>query len=348
MKRLGKLQRRLVSLGPEDLVQRGESGGETGGALPEVLRPKVDGVDLEGWASEHRTLVESWLHRSGALLFRGFGARSPESFESVITRVSGEPVPYRERSTPRRHIAGRIYSSTEYPPSQPIFLHNENSYQAVFPRKLFFYCAEPAPVGGRTPLADVRKIYRRIPQEIREKFADKQVKYVRNLGSDVGLSWQEVFQTEERSEVDVYCHRRAITAEWKSSGRLRLSSVLPAIVHHPATGEPVWFNHAAFFHVSTLPSPIREAVEEAFDEEDYPSNTYYGDGAAIEPSVLEVLRAAYVQERVAFQWEEGDLLMVDNLLTAHGREPFEGPRRIWTGMAEPSVRRGAMVVPDSG
>ena len=72
-----------------------------------------------------------------------------------------------------------------------------------------------------------------------------------------------------------------------------------------------------------------------FEEEDFPTNTYYGDGSAIEPSVLNELREAYQQELVIFSWRRGDILMVDNILTAHGRRPFVAPRKIVVGMAEP-------------
>src|SRR6185295_14100684 len=97
-------------------------------------------------------------------------------------------------------------------------------------------------------------------------------------------------------------------------------------VNHPNTGEEVWFNHAAFFHVSTLDPIVRDVLLETIGEENLPNNTYYGDGSPIESSVLEEIRAAYAQEIVAFPWQEGDILMLDNMLVAHGRSPYSGPR----------------------
>lgn len=97
----------------------------------------------------------------------------------------------------------------------------------------------------------------------------------------------------------------------------------------------VWFNHAVFFHVSTLKPTIRKALLAEFSEEELPHNTYYGDGSPIEPDVLDEIRTAYQQEAVIFPWQVGDILMLDNMLTAHGRQPFLGRRKVVVGMAEP-------------
>jgi len=58
----------------------------------------------------------------------------------------------------------------------------------------------------------------------------------------------------------------------------------------------------------------------------------------VEADVLEAIRDAYLKEEVVFDWLEGDVLMLDNLLVAHGRRPFRGPRKIVVGMSDP-IRR---------
>jgi alpha-ketoglutarate-dependent taurine dioxygenase len=134
--------------------------------------------------------------------------------------------------------------------------------------------------------------------------------------------------------VEQHCREAAIEFEWKDGNRLRTRQVRPAIRTHPYTGEQSWFNHMLFFHITSLPPNVRDAFVSGIKEEDYPFNTYYGDGSSIEPSVLEEVREAYAQETVAFPWQKGDILMVDNMLAAHGREPFTGPRKIMVAMAE--------------
>jgi hypothetical protein len=96
----------------------------------------------------------------------------------------------------------------------------------------------------------------------------------------------------------------------------------------------VWFEHTAFFHISSLPAGVRDVLQADFAEEDLPFNTYYGDGTPIEISVLEEIRAAYKQHAVAFPWQKRDLLLIDNVLVSHSRQPFVGPREILVAMAD--------------
>lgn len=340
LKDMGALRRRsAVTAMGEELVRTGPL--REGTELPLLVQPAVEGVDLRAWAAAHRDWIEERLLRHGGLLFRGFAMDSPEDLERFIAAVAGETLEYRERSSPRSQVAGNIYTSTDHPADQPIFFHNENSYQNAWPRKIFFFCHVPPGKGGETPIADTRRVYDRIPAGVRHRFEETGVMYVRNFRPGVGLAWQTVFQSADRERVEAYCRDAGLETEWRDGDALRVRSVRPAAVRHPKTGEPIWFNHGTFFHVSTLEGPVRDALLEQFAEEDLPSNTYYGDGSPIPAEVLETLRGAYRGEAVIFPWQRGDVLLLDNMLAAHAREPFEGPRKILVGMAEP-VERSAV------
>lgn len=302
--------------------------------LPLVVSP-TPGVGLAAWAGENRTWIELQLESAGAVLFRGFGLNAPEQFEEVVQAISGDPLEYKERSSPRSKVLGNVYTSTDYPPSYSIHLHNENSYSSSWPMKVFFFCQTASPSGGETPIADCRKILRRIPTTIRERFRAKGIMYVRNFGQGPGLSWNTVFQTTDKAQVERYCHQAGIEVEWMSGDRLRTRHHRPAIATHPHTGDQVWFNHGTFFHVTTLEPMIRDALLSSYAMEDLPNNTYYGDGSPIEPAVMDELRNAYATELVKFRWEAGDVLALDNMLTCHGRAPYQGPRKILVAMAEP-------------
>ncbi|MFN2416195.1 MAG: TauD/TfdA family dioxygenase [Pyrinomonadaceae bacterium] len=306
-----------------------------GRTLPPVLRPAIGDLDLPAWAQANRAYVEELLDKHGALLFRGFEVKSAEVFQRFVEASSGEAMEYRERSSPRSAVAGRVYTSTDYPADQSIPMHNESSYRHTFPTRIYFHCVTPARAGGETPIADSRGVLRRIPEEVRARFAEKQVLYVRNYGDGFGLHWREVFQTDDKGEVEASCRESGIEFEWKSGDRLRTRQVRPAIITHPRTSELSWFNHAAFFHVTSLPPALRDALLAELGEENLPTNTYYGDGSPIEPDQLAAVRAAYAAETVRFEWQRGDVLMADNLLTSHGRGSYEGERKVLVGMSCP-------------
>ncbi|HEX7317776.1 MAG TPA: TauD/TfdA family dioxygenase [Pyrinomonadaceae bacterium] len=327
-------RRRLVSVSPESMVNAKPLF--PGRRLPLLVTPSVKGMNLTGWAAGNAGYIGERLSAHGAILFRDFGVKTADEFQRFISAVSGEALEYSERSSPRSRVAStNIYTSTDYPAGQSIFVHNENSYKRNFNLKIFFFCETAPSHGGETPIADCRNVYGRIPAEVRDRFADKGWMCVRNYGDGFGLDWRTAFQTSDPKAVEEHCRHNGIEFEWGADGHLRTRAVLPAVITHPHTGETVWFNHATFYHVSTLETPLREGLLAGFDDEaDLPTNTYYGDGSRIEPETLDELREAYRRETVSFPWQAGDVLMLDNILAAHGRAPYAGARRILVGMTE--------------
>jgi alpha-ketoglutarate-dependent taurine dioxygenase len=303
--------------------------------LPLLIRPEIENLSLPAWAAKNADLIDQELRKHGAIIFRDFKVESLERFEQFIAATSGELVKYQDRSSPRSQLKGHLYSSTDHPSDQSIFLHNENSYSHSWPMRIFFLCVTPPAEGGETPIADARKISKRIPADIKQRFLDKGVMYVRNFGSGFGLPWQTVFQTSDKSQLESYCRSVGIELEWKGSNQLRTRQIRPAMVRHPETDELLWFNHAVFFHPSTLEPAIRRSLSNGMAEEELPHNTCYGDGSPIETATLDTLREIYETETVLFPWQQSDVLMLDNMLAAHGRRPFSGSRKIVVGMARP-------------
>jgi alpha-ketoglutarate-dependent taurine dioxygenase len=302
--------------------------------LPLVLEHQDGLLDLAEWVATHRETLRLKIHHFGGLLFRGFRVDNLDSFEDAVRALSGEMLPYMERTSPRSAIKNNVYTSTYHPPSEHIYLHNEQSYNLSWPCKISFWCEIPSPEGGRTPLADSRRVLARIDPEILERFRERNYIYMRNFGDGFGLTWQEVFQTEFKAEAEAYCHKNQIKFQWKDENRLRTQQVREVIKKHPFTGEETWFNHCTFYHVTTLPEHIREPLLEELSEMELPHHTLYGDGSPIEEHVMEHLRECYSAETVAFDWDKDDVLMLDNMLVCHGREPFTGPRRILAGLTE--------------
>jgi len=303
-------------------------------SLPLLIEPALHGVSLPEWAGSNREFIKQRLQRHGAILFRGFNLSSVDEFELLLRSVAGDLLEYSYRSTPRTQVSGRIYTSTEYPAHQTIPLHNEMSYTRSWPMMLGFFCLEAAAEGGETPIADSRRVFSLIDPAVRDRFARKQVMYVRNYGEALDLSWQNVFQTEDRSMVEDYCRSAGIEFEWKSDNELRTRQVCQAIATHPDTGEHVWFNQAHLFHVSSLGEQMRESL---LSTEELPRNACYGDGSPIEDAALAEIRSAYDRETVVFSWQQRDVLLLDNMLAAHGRRPYRGSRTIVVGMGKGTI-----------
>lgn len=291
---------------------------------------------LSGWIADHRDLFESWLIKHGAVLLRGFAIDTPQEFESVVEAVQPRLLNYVEGDSPRTKITGKVYTSTEYPDTYQISLHNELSYAHKWPRKIFFYCSTPPTQGGETPIVDCRDVLATLDPQIRDRFITRKVKYVNNLhgGGGIGKSWQDTFETNDKAEVVRYLSDGRVDFTWDDSGTLHTSQVRDAVIAHPVTGERVWFNQAEQWHPSTFDLKNRRAMTAlGIKEEELPHYASFGDDGLLDEQELNEIRKLMRDRAVYFPWQKGDVLVLDNVLVAHGRNPFKGPRKILVAMA---------------
>lgn len=315
---------------PEGLVV---SGLHEAGSLPALISPRGPAT-LADAGEALRQLVSASLSLHGAVLLRGFSPPGVDGFRRFAASFGHPLLNYEFGSTPRSELGAGVYTSTEYPAHQSIPLHNEQSYTRQWPMKIWFYCDLPSVTGGATPIADSRAVYRRLPAALVRRFDEKRLMYVRNYGNGLDLPWQRVFNTDDPAVVERYCRAQGIACEWNDAAELRTKEICQATARHPRSGEPVWFNQAHLFHVSALEPSLRETLLSVVDEDQLPRNVYYGDGSPLEDGLLDEVRAVLAEEAVSFAWQQGDVLMLDNMLAAHGRAPYTGSRRIVVAMAE--------------
>lgn len=302
---------------------------------PETSRQNADLATLISTSRKDGEFFRSKLLEHGALLFRGYSIDSTEEFEQFVVAFSGKKLlDYVGGASPRVELGSGVYTSTEYPAQVMLALHNELSYSHNYPKNLYFCCLIPAQNGGETPIADSRAILEKLDSKVVGEFKKRKIRYDRNLSADAGsgYSWQDAFETADKAKVESYCREADINFRWKDDGGLFLSQVLPATATHPETGEEVWFNQADGFHPSSLDAATYQTLIANRSEEEFRLNSRFGDGAPLDVSMLEHIREVVRNEMIVFQWQKGDVLVLDNLLTAHGRMPFSGARKIILAM----------------
>ncbi|MBL7726222.1 MAG: TauD/TfdA family dioxygenase [Dinghuibacter sp.] len=288
------------------------------------------------WYVQHEATIQEKLHIHGALLFRNTGINDINDFNGLLKQITRSLKTYTDGFSPRTKLQSNIYTSTEYDADYYITLHNELSYSANWPGKLFFCCIIPSETGGETPIADCRAILKAMRPELLQRFRQKGVRYIRNVhsGDGAGPSWQQTFETENKEEVENFCRANDIGFSWRNDGMLQLVQNRPAVITHPVTGEEVWFNQVDQFHPCHLPADIYETLMMLYDNdpERLPMYGCYGDGSAIDEADIQEVRALVDSKRIFNTWQKGDLLLADNILVAHGRMPYTGNRKILVAM----------------
>lgn len=306
---------------------------QDGKSFPLVIQPLVEEVDLVDWAKSNREFIENELLKHGAILFRGFQVNTVTEFENFATAIC--PNLFGEYGDlPRAGVANKVYGSTPYPANKAILFHNESSHLHCWPLKIWFFCVQPAQQGGETPIIDCRIAYQILPEKLQEQLAQKQLMYVRNYTNNLDVSWQDFFRTSDQSVVEDYCRQAGISYEWYGDNGLITRQVRPALAVHPKTGESIFFNQIQLHHIAYLDIKTKESLLSLFDEKKLPRNVYYGDGTPIEDDVIAEIDRVYQQSQTSFQWRRGDILMLDNMLSAHGRSPYIGQRKIVVAMGD--------------
>ncbi|KQQ35973.1 hypothetical protein ASF61_07070 [Duganella sp. Leaf126] len=305
--------------------------------FPQLIEPVADDLDPVAWARSQRDWIDATLRQHGGIVFRGFGLQSPQEFESFAEAIDDQL--YGEYGDlPKKEGGKKTYRSTPYPEQQMILFHNESSHLDRWPRKQWFFCELPAPVGGATPIVDCREMLRRLPPEVVEVFERKQLMYVRTFTEKFDVSWRDFYNTDDRAEVEARCAAAGIACRWFDDDTLQTRTVCPAVITHPLTGERSFFNQVQLHHIYFLEPEVRDDLLAMVGIDRMPRHVYYGDGTPIDDAVMRLIGELYEACAVRFDWRQGDVVMLDNMLAAHARDPFQGPRKIVVAMSEMTGR----------
>jgi alpha-ketoglutarate-dependent taurine dioxygenase len=278
-------------------------------------------------------VIDKLILEHKALVFRGFGL-GPDRLDEAIDQLLSTRLAYVHGNSPRTKVGANLYTSTEYPAEFTISMHNELSYSHSWPARLLFYCQQAAQTGGATPVVDAAAWLASLDPEVRDAYRGG-VRYMQNMhgGRGFGKSWQDTFETGDRAAVEAFLTEAGAAWEWKADGGLRVVQVRPSTTRHPVTGDEVWFNQSDQWHPAALDDEVGIALRDALPEDELPQSVTFADGTPIPAEYVTQVRDRGLALAVDVDWQEGDLLVIDNVLVAHGRRPFTGPRRVLVAMS---------------
>ena len=302
---------------------------------PPVLQACSPG-DPAAWAGEHRGALRAAVLEHGSLLVRGLGLADADTAAAVAGRLTDRLVGEREAFAPREPRPGGLFSTTPWQANQPMCMHHELSYALEVPGLLLFACLTAPTAGGATAVADAPTVLSALPADLVARFEREGWMLTRSYNDEIGASVEEAFGTDDRGAVEDYCRANGIEFEWQPDGGLRTRQRRSAVVRHPVTGQRCWFNQVAFLNQWTLAEEVREYLVDVYGEDGLPFNTRFGNGDPIGEDVVQVVNEVYEAHTARDPWQDGDLLLVDNIRTAHSREAYEGPREVLVGLADPT------------
>ncbi len=298
--------------------------------FPLALQCDVPGADLAvvvEWIEQQRQLIEqSSAH--GAVLFRGFPLVTPEDFDAFVAAFGLANFPYDQSlsNAVRINKTARVFTANEAPPEVTIFLHHEMAQTPVYPSRLFFFCEQPADVGGATPICRSDVLFERLSQRAAgfvRACEEKGLRYTNvmppaaDFASGMGRSWQSTLRAENREQAEWRLAVLGYSWQWLDDGCLRATTpVLPAVRELPS-GRKSFFNQ------------LIAAYQGWKDARNDPSKSItLGDGTPLDHDAA--MLAAELAEELTFDisWQRGDVALVDNFVTMHGRRSFSGTRKV--------------------
>jgi alpha-ketoglutarate-dependent taurine dioxygenase len=331
----------------EDVFREALFGSES---LPLVITPRkeIKKGDFLEVVRSCASALRARLLQHGGLLFRGFPVTSADDFADTIDALSmGSQVDYIGGDSPRTKVTRGVYTSTEAPAAVKIPLHNELSFVRHHPKHIFFFCEVPPAAHGETILGDARRIYRSLDPGVRERLMERQFKYVScyygqswvmdflNSLQPSHKSWRDVFETEDRAEVEALCRKYDFAFDWHDENWIKITQTRPAAMTHPETDEWVWFSQAHLYDFNPrLLGWWRWVGAKLFYARPHTRlhEIFHADGTPVARADLYHVMDTLDRNTVAFPWQRGDVLVLDNVLTMHGRATFNGKRRILAAM----------------
>jgi hypothetical protein len=291
--------------------------------------------------------IQTVLSKHGGILVRSIGTEwSAADLERAVLQITPHLRDYIGGTSPREIVHGKVMTATALPGDWSIPPHQEMAYTKTPPSFITFFCECQAATGGESTVTDMRSVLATIDSRIRKKFDRFGIQLRRVLPSietlrlkpGIQKPWSEVFATDDQRKVESIVTAKGWKAEWLPGNTLRLwQDVVPAVITHPISGESIWCNQAHLFSPACMMAWAAEDGRRAEYEtlkaakKSHPEmldDMLLGNGEPVpDEDALHIYRVLR-QLEAELLLSHGDLLILDNLILAHGRKPFTGNRRV--------------------
>ncbi|KAL5428513.1 hypothetical protein PMIN04_000658 [Paraphaeosphaeria minitans] len=303
------------------------------------------------------------LAQHGTLLFRGLPIQSADDFSKFAHAFGYSPHEIIGIVVDRPLLAPNVAPANEAPKEVLIYNHNESPQVPHAPEYIFFYCHSAPEKGGETPISSSLELLQRAKEEIPQFVSDLAEKgilskvtykaeqqYAGNstlkqaFGKDI-VDGDDAATRKRKVEEQIRRYGRGEHTTWKwvdDDQTLILTHRLPALRTHPRTNLPTLFTGLAAYYKSFIdeasPNSRRRNITQQL----------YGDGTPIPDEYLKKLADITEEIRVLHKWQQGDVLVYDNVISQHGRQPWEGKQgdrvilaSLWDGDVVPGKYEGS-------
>ncbi|MDP5137954.1 TauD/TfdA family dioxygenase [Rheinheimera baltica] len=296
------------------------------------------------WIKKNKIEIDNKLTLHGAILLKNINVSSSTMFEEIV-RIFAKKLYNKNGEHEAFNRSGTVQTPVSYPKDMNLEPHCENTFHFSFPSKIYFSCQIAALEGGATTVYDTRKYFQLLPNKIKERFMEKKVMYVRCYIDGFGLSYGKTLGVSTKKEAENYCHLNALSYEWLGN-ILKTRAIRPAAISHPESGEICFISQINHWHQSRLEPEVRKSLRENYDVELMPRDLLYGDGSIIEDSIIQEMSEIYKQIEVSNKWQKGDFMLIDNILSAHGRQKYTGEREILVSLSDPINFKSSLCLPN--
>ncbi|KAL4625983.1 hypothetical protein ACB092_05G063700 [Castanea dentata] len=279
-----------------------------------------------------KSFLDSVLHRSGAVLLRGFPVNTASDFNDVVEAFGFEELPYVGGAAPRNKVVGRVSTTNDSPPDQKIPFHHEMAQVTTFPSKLFFFCEVEPGSEGETPIVLSHLVYEKVKErhpEFVERLEEHGLLYTRVIGEDddpsshIGRGWKSTFLTKDKSVAEERAANLGMKLEWLEDSVKTIMGPIPAIKFDKTRQRKIWFNSMVSAYTGwedARNDPVKAVT--------------FGDGKPLPADIIYDCENILEEESVAFPWQKGDVLLLDNWAALHARRSFNPPRRILASLCK--------------